>query len=109
MGHWATSDGGNWNGPYARRLGNLFTSNTPRHFFDLLPNAIKDTKENLIKSIELINQYAQTRSILMDHNMKLVMIRPEFVSLADQMIKEYDLDKVCLPKTLKFIKEILEE
>ena len=26
----------------------------------------------------------------MDHNMKLVMIRPEFVSLADQMIKEYD-------------------
>ncbi len=27
----------------------------------------------------------------------------------DKMIKEYDLDKVCLPKTLKFIKEILEE
>ena len=28
----------------------------------------------------------------MEHNMKLVMIRPEFVSLADQMIKEYDSD-----------------
>ena len=28
----------------------------------------------------------------MDHNMKLVMIRPEFVGLADQMIKEYDSD-----------------
>ena len=28
----------------------------------------------------------------MEHNMKLVMIRPEFVKLADQMIKEYDSD-----------------
>ena len=28
----------------------------------------------------------------MEHNMKLVMIRPEFISLADQMIKEYDSD-----------------
>ncbi len=27
----------------------------------------------------------------------------------NKMIKEYDLDTVCLPKTLKFIKEILEE
>ena len=27
----------------------------------------------------------------------------------NKMIKEYDLDRVCLPKTLKFIKEILEE
>ena len=35
---------------------------------------------------------AKTIKDAMDHNMKLVMIRPEFVSLADQMIKEYDSD-----------------
>ena len=45
-----------------------------------------------------INDDETTRIIVktiqdaMEHNMKLVMIRPEFVSLADQMIKEYDSD-----------------
>ena len=40
--------------------------------------------------MKLVNIISKTIQDAMEHNMKLVMIRPEFVSLADQMIKEYD-------------------
>jgi len=53
---------------------------------------LKTSEQAGISDDETARIIARTIQDAMDHNMKLVMIRPEFVSLADQMIKEYDSD-----------------
>ena len=51
---------------------------------------LKTSDQAGISDEETTRIITKTIQDAMDHNMKLVMIRPEFVSLADQMIKEYD-------------------
>ena len=51
---------------------------------------LKTSEQAGISDDETSRIITKTIRDAMDHNMKLVMIRPEFVSLADQMIKEYD-------------------
>jgi len=53
---------------------------------------LKTSDQAGISDNETTRIITKTIQDAMDHNMKLVMIRPEFVSLADQMIKEYDSD-----------------
>ena len=53
---------------------------------------LKTSEQAGISDDETSRIISKTIQDAMDHNMKLVMIRPEFVSLADQMIKEYDSD-----------------
>ncbi len=53
---------------------------------------LKTSEQAGISDNETVMMVTKTIQDAMDHNMKLVMIRPEFVSLADQMIKEYDSD-----------------
>ena len=51
---------------------------------------LKTSDQAGISDSETTIMVTKTIQDAMDHNMKLVMIRPEFVKLADQMIKEYD-------------------
>ncbi len=51
---------------------------------------LKTSDQAGISDTETTIMVTKTIQDAMDHNMKLVMIRPEFVKLADQMIKEYD-------------------
>ena len=53
---------------------------------------LKTSDQAGISDDETTRIIVKTIQDAMEHNMKLVMIRPEFVSLADQMIKEYDSD-----------------
>jgi len=53
---------------------------------------LKTSEQAGISDDETNRLVTKTIQDAMDHNMKLVMIRPEFVGLADQMIKEYDSD-----------------
>jgi len=53
---------------------------------------LKTSDQAGISDDETTRLVIKTIQDAMDHNMKLVMIRPEFVGLADQMIKEYDSD-----------------
>ena len=53
---------------------------------------LKTSEQAGISDNETVMMVTKTIQDAMDNNMKLVMIRPEFVSLADQMIKEYDSD-----------------
>tara|TARA_R100001443_G_scaffold1134_1_gene4394 strand:- start:1016 stop:1822 length:807 start_codon:yes stop_codon:yes gene_type:complete len=53
---------------------------------------LKTSDQAGISDDETTRLVSKTIQDAIDHNMKLVMIRPEFVSLADQMIKEYDSD-----------------
>ena len=53
---------------------------------------LKTSDQAGISDDETTRMVTKTIQDAMDHNMKLVMIRPEFVGLADQMIKEYDSD-----------------
>ena len=53
---------------------------------------LKTSEQAGIDDDETTRLVTKTIQDAMDHNMKLVMIRPEFVGLADQMIKEYDSD-----------------
>ena len=53
---------------------------------------LKTSDQAGISDDETTRLVMKTIQDAMDHNMKLVMIRPEFVGLADQMIKEYDSD-----------------
>ena len=53
---------------------------------------LKTSEQAGISDDETTRMVVKTIQDAMDHNMKLVMIRPEFVNLADQMIKEYDSD-----------------
>jgi len=51
---------------------------------------LKTSEQAGISDDETTKMVTRTIQDAMEHNMKLVMIRPEFVGLADQMIKEYD-------------------
>jgi len=51
---------------------------------------LKTSEQAGISDDETTKLVTRTIQDAMEHNMKLVMIRPEFVGLADQMIKEYD-------------------
>ena len=51
---------------------------------------LKTADQAGISDDETSRMVTKTIQDAMEHNMKLVMIRPEFVKLADQMIKEYD-------------------
>jgi|TARA_R110000822_G_scaffold307683_2_gene434962 deoxyribose-phosphate aldolase len=53
---------------------------------------LKTSDQAGISDDETTRVIVKTIQDAMEHKMKLVMIRPEFVSLADQMIKEYDSD-----------------
>ena len=53
---------------------------------------LKTSEQAGISDDETNRLIVKTIQDAMDNNMKLVMIRPEFVKLADQMIKEYDSD-----------------
>jgi len=53
---------------------------------------LKTSDQAGITDEETTRLVTKTIQDAMDHNMKLVMIRPEYVGLADQMIKEYDSD-----------------
>ena len=53
---------------------------------------LKTSEQAGISDDETARLVAKTIQDAMDNNMKLVMIRPEFVGFADQMIKEYDSD-----------------
>ena len=51
---------------------------------------LKTSEQAGISDEDTSRLISKTIKDAIDHNMKLVMIRPEFVTLADQMIKEYD-------------------
>ena len=53
---------------------------------------LKTSEQAGISDEDTSRLISKTIKDAIDHNMKLVMIRPEFVTLADQMIKEYDSD-----------------
>jgi len=53
---------------------------------------LKTSEQAGISDDETRRLITKTIQDAMAHNMKLVMLRPEFVTLADQMIKEYDSD-----------------
>ena len=76
-----------------KRINELISLTEEDNIGDYIDSTYLKTSEQAgISDDETSRIISKTIQDAMDHNMKLVMIRPEFVSLADQMIKEYDSD-----------------
>ena len=76
-----------------KRINELISLTEEDNIGDYIDSTYLKTSEQAgISDDETSRIITKTIQDAMDHNMKLVMIRPEFVSLADQMIKEYDSD-----------------
>ena len=76
-----------------KRINELISLTEEDNIGDYIDSTYLKTSEQAgISDDETSRIITKTIQDAMDHNMKLVMIRPEFVGLADQMIKEYDSD-----------------
>ena len=76
-----------------KRINELISLTEEDNIGDYIDSTYLKTSEQAgISDDETTRLISKTIQDAIDHNMKLVMIRPEFVSLADQMIKEYDSD-----------------
>ncbi len=76
-----------------KRINELISLTEEDNIGDYIDSTYLKTSEQAgISDDETSRLISKTIQDAIDHNMKLVMIRPEFVSLADQMIKEYDSD-----------------
>jgi deoxyribose-phosphate aldolase len=76
-----------------KRINELISLTEENNIGDYIDSTYLKTSEQAgISDDETTRLISKTIQDAIDHNMKLVMIRPEFVSLADQMIKEYDSD-----------------
>jgi len=76
-----------------KRINELIRLTEDENIGDYIDSTYLKTSDQAgISDDETTRIIVKTIQDAMEHNMKLVMIRPEFVSLADQMIKEYDSD-----------------
>jgi len=76
-----------------KRINELIRLTEDENIGDYIDSTYLKTSDQAgISDDETTRIVTKTIQDAMEHSMKLVMIRPEFVSLADQMIKEYDSD-----------------